>query len=365
MDEIDKYLLQKELDLKNFSNDNPLFIKQYEYAQLLAAVGKTKDALKWYGESYTEATKWKNNTLYTNHFCLIGTAYAQSAEFAGDIAKAEEIYTAVMAHNPLGPHIGDYALFLHRKKRDYEKADAFYTKAIELYPDHSSILLKYAGFVRHVRRDIARSEEFYLKSIEANPENADALGSYASFLHGVYNKTAEAEEYYQKAMKYDDLHTNNLCNYGLFLSEERGNYAQAEVYYKRSLQVNPNHSNTLYNYAVMLDTHLKRKNEAESLYRKTIAIETRHSYALYNLAVLLEERQFILNNTIKLRQKEQAEDPNDVSGFVATQSAEEEKKVKQEISSLYRKAVDADPRDATTMGKPMSECLLNDTFNWC
>lgn len=351
MDEIDKYLLQKELDLKNFSTENPLFIKQYEYAQLLAAVGKHKEALKFYGDSFTEATKWKNNTLFTNHYCLIGTAYAAAADYSGDIAKAEEIYNAIMAHNPLGSHIGDYALFLHRKKRDYEKAEAFYTKAIETFPNHSAILLKYAGFLRHVRRDIAQSEVFYLKSIEANPENADALGSYASFLHGVYNKTNEAEEYYVKAMQFDDLHSNNLCNYGLFLSEERGNYTQAEIYYKRSLQVNPNHSNTLYNYAVMLDTHLKRKNEAESLYRKTIAIETRHSYALYNLAVLLEERQFILNNAIKLRQKEQQEDPNDVSGFVATPSAEEEKKQRTEIATLYKRAVDADPRDATTLGK--------------
>lgn len=92
-----------------------------------------------------------------------------------------------------------------------------YTKALELYPQHSSINLKYAGFLRHTRRDIPGAERYYLKAVEASPTNSDALGSYASFMHGVHNNIKEAEKYYQKAVEADDMHTNNLCNYGLFL----------------------------------------------------------------------------------------------------------------------------------------------------
>ena len=92
-----------------------------------------------------------------------------------------------------------------------------YLRALELYPQHSSINLKYAGFLRHTRRDIPGAEKFYLKAVEVSPNNADALGSYASFMHGVHNNIKEAEKYYQKAVEADDTHTNNLCNYGLFL----------------------------------------------------------------------------------------------------------------------------------------------------
>jgi tetratricopeptide (TPR) repeat protein len=92
-----------------------------------------------------------------------------------------------------------------------------YLKALKLFPDNSSILLKYAGFIRHVKRDIGGSEEYYKKAINANPMNADAIGSYASFLHGVYNKKNEAEKLYEQALRIDDTHTNNLCNYGLYL----------------------------------------------------------------------------------------------------------------------------------------------------
>ena len=99
----------------------------------------------------------------------------------------------------------------------FQQSYRMYTKALELYPQHSSINLKYAGFLRHMRRDIPGAEKYYLKAVEASPTNSDALGSYASFMHGVHNNIKEAEKYYQKAVEADDMHTNNLCNYGLFL----------------------------------------------------------------------------------------------------------------------------------------------------
>jgi tetratricopeptide (TPR) repeat protein len=110
-----------------------------------------------------------------------------------------------------------------------------YKKGIELYPDHSSIYLKYAGFLRHVRRNINAAEDYYklaaaLCDDGSQPKSssgitfkgygsnaADAFGSYASFLHGVHHKIDQAEYYYKKAVEADETHANNLCNYGLFL----------------------------------------------------------------------------------------------------------------------------------------------------
>ena len=94
--------------------------------------------------------------------------------------------------------------------------------------------------------------------------------------------------------------------------------------------MNPKHANTLYNYAVMLDTHLKRKEEAESTYRTCLQSEPKHAFALYNLAVLLEERLF-----------------GSASSYQSSQKGQQQKK--DEILGLYRKAVEADPRDASTM----------------
>lgn len=65
---------------------------------------------------------------------------------------------------------------------------SLYKRSIELYPDHSLILLKYAGFLRHARKDPVQAEAYYERACSANPKNSDALGNYASYLHGSSEK---------------------------------------------------------------------------------------------------------------------------------------------------------------------------------
>lgn len=125
----------------------------------------------------------------------------------------------------------------------------------------------------------------------------------------------------EKAIGCDPTHANNFCNFGLFLSEELKEYPRAEEMYKHALNVAPTHSNTLYNYAVMLDTHCNRKVEAETFYRRALDVDPKHSYALYNIAVLLEE--------------------------IALERNGEEGKL--EIAMFYKRAVEADSRDAAAV----------------
>jgi tetratricopeptide (TPR) repeat protein len=130
-----------------------------------------------------------------------------------------------------------------------------------------------------------------------------------------------------------------MCNYGLFLSEEMKNFSRAEQVYTRALDMFPNHANTLYNYAVMLDSHCGRKEEAEKFYRRCIEVEPRHSFALYNLAVLREE---VLN---KLRRP-----AGEAGGSVLVERGDPLwDNTAGEVFSFYQRALEADPRDATTM----------------
>lgn len=44
-------------------------------------------------------------------------------------------------------------MLLHRCNKDYDRAEAQYKKAIELYPSHASIINFYATFLKSVRKD--------------------------------------------------------------------------------------------------------------------------------------------------------------------------------------------------------------------
>lgn len=327
LDEIEKHI--ENIVIKSEKKkDDPKFLSLYVKSQFMVSQGLFKESLSYLEKAWEIVQSYEDDFVYGHYYGKIGNFFASVLDYTGDVIKTEQIFCKLIENNSNGIFLGDYAVFLHRRKRDFTRAQSTYLKALELFPKHSSIHLKYAGFLRHARKDIKGAEIHYIESINSNPTNADALGSFASFLHGVSCNIKEAEKFYEQAVKIDNTHANNLCNYGLFLSEEKKQYKDAEELYIRSLDVSPTHANTLYNYAVMLDTHCKRKCEAEILYRKCVSKESKHPFALYNLAVLLEEK----NGEIKEKS----------NNYV------EEQKQLDEISSFYKRAMDADPLDCIT-----------------
>ena len=55
----------------------------------------------------------------------------------------------------------DYAWFLHDVRRDYDRAEAMYERAITADPNNARSLGWYAWFLHDVRRDYDRAEAMY------------------------------------------------------------------------------------------------------------------------------------------------------------------------------------------------------------
>lgn len=49
--------------------------------------------------------------------------YASALDIIGDLVSAEQLYTQVLELDPTNFCIGDFAIFLHRRKRDYDTAE--------------------------------------------------------------------------------------------------------------------------------------------------------------------------------------------------------------------------------------------------
>ena len=136
----------------------PNFYRNYCKAQILVGCGRHNESLRFLQEAYGEASTvikaGKEVFIWGGLYYSIGGLYAVTLDYLGQVETAETIFNEIIEYNPTGLYIGEYAVFLHRRKRDFEKAQSYYTKALHLFPEHSSIHLKYAGFLRHVRRDL-------------------------------------------------------------------------------------------------------------------------------------------------------------------------------------------------------------------
>ena len=216
--------------------------------------------------------------------------------------------------------MGNYAMFLHKVRRNKVEALRMFLAATEAYPEHSAILVKFASFKKYCG-ELDAAEKLFMRAVSLAKEgDGEALGAYAVFLHAVRQDPARAGDMYDRAAKADPSHANNLSNYGLFLSDVMGNAAEAEAMYKAALEAEPDHANAAYNYAVLLDSALRDVPRAEAMYRRVLGGDPKHAYALYNLAVLLEE----------LEHRDQLGPDRDPG----------------EVLSLYERAVKAAPKDA-------------------
>ena len=120
MDEIASYLAAAEKKMKDATADKPKLT--YEYAQLLASVGKYDEALIYFREAYQLLTPNKHDYVWKSLYCSVGVQLATVLDYIGRYDDAGEVFKDIMEVEPKGFHIGDYALFLHRRKRDFDKA---------------------------------------------------------------------------------------------------------------------------------------------------------------------------------------------------------------------------------------------------
>ncbi|CAM9862822.1 unnamed protein product [Ectocarpus sp. 4 AP-2014] len=268
-------------------------------AHLLADLGRNDEAESFFEKALNcphHATKHGSPSSDGETRGLAMGWYAALVEGNGSegAAKAEGLYKRALRINDRDAlAMGNYAVFLHKIKRDHRAAATAYKKAVEAHPTHSSILCKYGGFVKHLENDYEKAKTLFEAAIAANPSHAESLGNLAVLLHGQPCTSAplldKIEGLYKRAVHADPVNANNFSNFGLFLAEKRGDVVGAEALYKKARAIDPFHANSIYNYAVLLDSSLKQQERAEAMYRQCLAVNSEHSYALYNLAVLKEE----------------------------------------------------------------------------
>ena len=156
----------------------------FEYCKrkghLLMCIGRYDEALPHFESAFSQirtllresgVPSSSGQSVYDDLFCSVGRQLASVLECMGQIDRAEEVYLEVLEVNKANMVIGDYATFLHRRKRDYKMAQHYFLEAIKLFPRHSAILVRFAAFLRYVKRDVSGTLDLYERAIKADPKN--------------------------------------------------------------------------------------------------------------------------------------------------------------------------------------------------
>ena len=150
------------------------------------------------------------------------------------------------------------------KNSSSELVDRLYKRMVGAAPSDADTLGNYAIFLARKRGDLDGAESYYRRALEADPKHANHLGNYAIFLEQKRGDLDRAESYYRRALEADPKHVNNLGNYAIFLAGQRGDLDGAEGYYRRALEADPKHANQLSNYGQFL-VGVARLSEGEQL----------------------------------------------------------------------------------------------------
>ena len=148
--------------------------------------------------------------------------------------------------------MNNYAIFLKHERKDYDQAEHFYKKALELSPDEARLVRNYANFLTDVRKNHDQAEQLFKKALALDPDHAINVVAYATFLAVVRRDHDEAERLFKKALALDPNDAGTVGNYANFLAIVRRDHEQAGQLYRRALELDPRDPNYPSNHAGLL-----------------------------------------------------------------------------------------------------------------
>jgi Tfp pilus assembly protein PilF len=229
-----------------------------------------------------------------NHYSGQSWINGNYANFLKDIKKdyngAERYYKKALELDQVSAiNNGNYAIFLTDIKKDYDGAERYYKKALELDPNRANTNDNYAVFLKNIKKDYDGAERYYKKALELDPNRANTNYNYAVFLKNIKKDYDGAERYYKKALELDPDSADNNSNYAVFLKDIKKDYDGAERYYKKALELDPDSADNNGNYANFLIDIKKDYDGAEWYYKKALELDPDQANNNGNYALFLKD----------------------------------------------------------------------------
>lgn len=149
------------------------------------------------------------------------------ADAESDPVKRESIYREGIEDFPKSFElIGNFAVFMHEVRKEYDEAERLYRKALKLDPNQASTTHNLARFMRGIRKDHDEAERLYRRALTLDPNNVRHTGNFALFMDEERKDYNEAEKLYRKGQELDPKNAINTRNFAQFLGT-RGRFKEA------------------------------------------------------------------------------------------------------------------------------------------
>lgn len=119
-DDIELYVTRFESRIS--CDTEPKYVRNYQRAQLYLAQGLFEKSLSCLEDAMREIRSHRSEYVWRQLFLSIGGLLASHLDYFGKYDEAEAIYGELLNENPDGDYICDYAIFLHKRKKDYDMA---------------------------------------------------------------------------------------------------------------------------------------------------------------------------------------------------------------------------------------------------
>lgn len=223
------------VDIKEYSRAEKLFYKVFtEYSYVpFSYIKFLKDRKK----DTSHIDKFYENKIKETTNIRIIRAYIDFLEEIEDYDKADIYYKKTLEIEidnhwmDKGYLISQYALFLSNKKRDFQKAKKYYLKAIEKEDDNIYYYCIYTVFLTNITKEFNEAKKYYLKGLEIEPTYLTMIGNFAGTLFAL-NERDEAIFYFNKVFKKVKNHRDlylELLFYKMVYFENEYNSAKEEL----------------------------------------------------------------------------------------------------------------------------------------
>lgn len=323
---INKHLPKNEDFLKWLTERNAIWVKVDSFDKLMLYLfnefklknpdeNRFKDLMKNYFETFNkldqELKSDKEKDIFKDvikntwrEFDIESKKYEKT-----DSQKAEEILQVGLKKFPNSELNNIYTNFLIDIRKDYNKAEEYFQKSLQLDPTNALSTSNYATFLYEIRHDYDKAEEYYIKSLKKDPTNSTTTTNYAIFLYEIRNDYDKAEKYYLKSLINDPTNPWNTTNYAIFLDYIRNDYDKAEKYYLKSLKLDPTNAYGNRCYAIFLKHIRHDYDKSEDYYLKSLKLDPTNADGNCSYAIFLTDIRKDYSKAEEYYKKSQKLDP--------------------------------------------------------